>query len=146
MLQRPHHTIGAHEVHIWHLMADNLPGQEARLALFALLTPEEQDRMARFRHEQDRTLYLLSRGLMRSVLASYLGCRSRDVRFAANDFGKPILENAPVAHAPGSPKLHFNLTHSRGAAALAVSRGREVGIDIEQRERQIEFLALAERY
>ena len=147
MLHRPQHTIDAHEVHVWHLRADRLTDSAVRHALFAILATEEQDRMARFRHEQDRTLFLLSRGLMRSVLASYLGCRCREVRFAANDFGKPILhpEGPPAANALGLP-LYFNLTHSRGVAALAVSRGREVGIDVEQRERQLEFLALAERF
>ena len=147
MLHRPRHTLDVHEVHVWHLLADGLADSAVRHALFTLLSTEEQDRMARYRHDQDRTLFLLSRGLMRSVLASYLGCRCREVRFAANDFGKPILHpEGPAAHnAPCSP-LHFNLTHSRGAAALAVSRGREVGIDVEQRERRLEFLALAERF
>ncbi len=139
MLKRPHHTIGADEVHVWHLLADELTDRAALLTLYTLLTIDEQDRMARFRHERDRTLFLLSRGLMRSVLASYLGCRCREVRFAANAFGKPIL------HADHGP-LHFNLTHSRGATALAVSGGREVGIDVEQRGREVEFLALAERF
>jgi 4'-phosphopantetheinyl transferase len=42
--------------------------------------------------------------------------------------------------------LRFNLTHSRGAVALAVSGGREVGIDIEERRRVVEYLQLAERF
>lgn len=141
MLQRPQHTIGAHEIHVWHLLAEDLAGPALQHAIFNLLSIEEQDRMARFRHEQDRTLFMLSRGLMRSVLASYLGCKCREVRFAANNFGKPIL-----ASEFDPSGLSFNLTHSRGAAALAVTRDREVGIDIEQRERDVEFLALAERF
>jgi 4'-phosphopantetheinyl transferase len=148
MLHRPHHTLGAHEVHVWHLCADRLPDQQVGAGLHTLLSPEEQDRMACYRHDADRTLYLLSRGLMRSVLASYLGCACRDVRFTANDFGKPILhaDCCPFANARSSEKLHFNLTHSRGAVALAVSNGREVGIDIEKRGRSVEFLPLAERF
>ncbi|MBM3992713.1 MAG: 4'-phosphopantetheinyl transferase superfamily protein [Planctomycetes bacterium] len=138
MLQRPHHSIGASEVHVWHVLADELTNQESLMAIFAVLTPDEQDRMARLRYDSDRRLFLLSRGLIRSVLASYLGCRARDVRFASNNFGKPILD--------GASDVHFNLTHSRGAAAVAVSRGRQVGIDIEQREREVEFLALAQRF
>ncbi|MBI3823177.1 MAG: 4'-phosphopantetheinyl transferase superfamily protein [Planctomycetes bacterium] len=138
MLNRPHHTIGANDVHVWHLLADDVTDHGALLAIYALLTTDEQDRMARLKHEHDRNLFLLSRGLMRSVLASYLGCRPRDVQFAANNFGKPILQNAPA--------LQFNLTHSRGAAALAVGGSREVGVDIERRERQVEYLALAQRF
>jgi 4'-phosphopantetheinyl transferase len=95
-----------------------------------------------YRHERDRTLFLCARGLVRTVLASYLDCTCHDVRFAANDFGKPILVPGDSAGA----KLHFNLTHSRGAVALAVSGGREVGIDVEERHRPVEYLALAERF
>jgi 4'-phosphopantetheinyl transferase len=98
--------------------------------------------MSCLRRERDRTLFLLSRALMRTVLASYLQCSGHDVRFCSNDFGKPILH----AEVCGSAGLHFNLTHSRGAVALAVSRGREVGVDVEERGRQVEHLALAERF
>jgi 4'-phosphopantetheinyl transferase len=140
MLHRPRHTIGEHEIHVWHLFADELTDDATQNALRDLLNSAELDRMARLRSEADRTLYLLSRGLTRTVLASYLGCQGGDVRFAASDFGKPIL------HADHQPRVIFNLTHSGGAAALAVSSGREVGIDIEQRERDVDFLALAQRF
>jgi 4'-phosphopantetheinyl transferase len=141
MLHRPSHIIGADEVHVWHLLADGVDDAAALDAVFALLSRQERDRMACLRKARDRTLYMLSRGLMRSVLASYLGCQCHEIRFGANDYGKPIL------HAPDRlPSLHFNLTHSRGAAALAVSRGHEVGIDVEERTRPVDHLGLAERF
>jgi 4'-phosphopantetheinyl transferase len=105
-----------------------------------LLSAQELQRMNCYRHERDRTLFLWARGLVRTVLASYLDCACHEMRFAANDFGKPVLV------AEGRPTLHFNLTHSRGAIALAVSGGREVGIDVEERRRPVEHLALAERF
>lgn len=141
MLHRPTLTIGTHEVHVWHLLADRLTDAAALQAIYALLSPQEQDRMTGLRRARDRTLFLLSRGLMRTVLASYLDCKCHEVRFAANDYGKPIL------HDDGRhPSLQFNLTHSRGAAALAVCRENEVGIDVEERQRQVEYLALAQRF
>ena len=141
MLLRPQHTLGDHEVHVWHLLADRLTDPLAPPALLALLSDQERTRLHNLRHERDRSLFLLSRGLLRSVLASYLDCPCHAIGFAANDFGKPIL------HPNGaSVPLHFNLTHSRGAVALAVSRGREVGIDVEERYRPVEYLALAERF
>ena len=97
--------------------------------------------MTCLRKARDQTLFVLARGLMRTVLASYLGCQCHEVRFAANDYGKPIL-HADAGH----PSLQFNLTHSRGAAALAVSWHCEVGIDVEERHRQVEYLALAQRF
>ena len=104
-------------------------------------------RLARYRQESDRLLYLLSRGLMRTVLASYLDCECAAIGYTSSAHGKPLLNvEAPVADAPGAPRLHFNLTHSHGAIALAVSREREVGIDIESRYRPTEYLLLAERF
>ena len=97
--------------------------------------------MVRYGQERDRLMHLLSRAMMRTVLASYLGCASADLRFSANAHGKPIL------HAEdGPPRLHFNLTHKAGTVALAVSGDREVGIDIEERRRVVEYLQLAERF
>ena len=93
-----------------------------------------------FAHERDRTLFLLSRVVMRSVLASYVKCECNELQFDLTAFGKPILS------ASEPPSLRFNLTHSRGAVALAVSRDREVGVDIEERERRVDYLGLAERY
>jgi 4'-phosphopantetheinyl transferase len=141
MLHRPLHNVGAHEVHIWHLLADHVADERTLKAAEALLTMDEQVRMNCFHRGRDRVLYLLSRGLMRSVLASYLDCPGREVRFASDAHGKPILQAG--SHAK---RLHFNLTHSRGAIALAVSGGREVGIDVEERHREVDYLALAERF
>jgi 4'-phosphopantetheinyl transferase len=141
MLHRPSHTIGPHEVHVWHLLADHLTDAAALQAIYALLSPQEQERMTCLRRTRDQTLFVLARGLMRTVLASYLDCKCHEVRFAANAYGKPILY-ADARH----PPLQFNLTHSRGAAALAVSRDREVGIDVEERQRPVEYLALAQRF
>lgn len=141
MLHRPLHSVGAHEVHIWHLLADEVTSEAALKSAEALLTMDEQVRMNCLHRARDRLLYLLSRGLMRSVLASYLDCPGRDVRFASDAHGKPIMQ--PGSHAK---RLHFNLTHSRGAVALAVSGGREVGIDVEEHHRPVDYLALAERF
>jgi len=141
MLHRPLHTVGAQEVHVWHLLAERVTDAAAIQAIRDLLTTDEHVRMNCLRHEKDRLLFLLSRGLMRSVLASYLGCHGREVCFASDSHGKPILRKENHEQ-----RLHFNLTHSRGAVALAVSGGREVGIDVEERRRIVEYLELAERF
>lgn len=139
MLRKPTHAIGPDEVHVWHLLSERLTEPGLFPALSSLLSAQESQRVQSLRHERDRTLALLARGMMRTVLASYLDCHCHEVHFTANDFGKPTL--------PGhAPPLRFNLTHSRGAVALAVSRTREVGIDVEERGRPADYLGLAERF
>ncbi len=139
MLRRPHHTIDADEVHVWHVNVDCVDSAGLD-AMGALLSPQEIARMQQFGQERDRLLFLLSRGLMRSVLASYLRGDGAALQFGATAFGKPILD------ANGAAPLCFNLTHSRGAVALAVSREREVGVDIEERRRRVDYVGLAKRY
>jgi 4'-phosphopantetheinyl transferase len=141
MLHRPQHTMDVREVYVWHLLTDSLCASPSLGAVQALLAPEEQARLEKASKYTDRLLYVLSRGLMRTVLASYLGCQCNELRFTVNSFGKPILQSDN-----GVPPLHFNLTHSRGAIAMAVSRDREVGIDVEERERRVEYMALAQRF
>lgn len=141
MLHRPHLKLDADEVHVWHLLTDRLADGRTLEAVRELLSPEERSRLHCYRKSTDQSLYALSRGVMRTVLASYLDCTCQEMRFSVNPFGKPILQMEG-----GSAPLCFNLSHSHGAIALAVSRVREVGVDVEERHRRVEYLALAERF
>ncbi len=107
----------------------------------ALLSPEEAERYGRFGHERTRREFLLARGLTRTVLASYTGMAPSELRFQADAFGKPTL-CAPA----GNPPLHFNISHSHGVIVCAATLGRQVGIDVEDAGRRLEYLDLAERY
>src|SRR5262249_41616868 len=60
---------------------------------------------------------------LRMTLADCLCCQPAGLRFGYGSHGKPFLPDID---------LRFNLSHSGGWAALAVARGHEVGIDIEQ--------------
>ena len=62
-------------------------------------------------------------------------------------FGPAILEETYDVKAGSSlpADLRFNLSHAGTRALLAVSIGRDVGVDIE-RERPIDVLAVARRY
>lgn len=140
MLLKPHHHLEAGEVHVWRLLVEELRIPAMADAMRAILSPQERARMNCFGHERDRTLFLLSRGLMRSVLGSYLRCECEELLFNVTTFGKPILDVSPPV------PLQFNLTHSRGAVAMAVSRDRDVGVDVEERSRRVDYLGLADRY
>jgi 4'-phosphopantetheinyl transferase len=99
-----------------------------------LLAPEEQERAARFLSDEARALFVLGRSLLRTTLASYLGCAPQALRLdqrcarCGAQHGKPRLVKP-------TSDLAFNLSHAHGLIALAVCRGHEVGIDVEWRER-----------
>ena len=128
-------------VHVWHLFADRID-DPARLAPFeALLSPDERARQTRYARPRDRRQYLLARVLARTLLSHYLDVPPEALRFGATPYGKPVL-----LREGGGSDLHFNLTHSQGVIACAVSRSHEVGIDVEDAGRKLGFLDLAERY
>ncbi len=137
----PPHALGADEVHVWQLRAEEVAGSDLLHRFDQLLSDDERDRHDRYCHERTRREFLLARGLARTVLASYTGLPPGHLQFTADAFGKPELR-APV----GDTQLHFNLSHSHGVVVCAAALGRPVGIDVEDAGRRLECLDLAERY
>jgi 4'-phosphopantetheinyl transferase len=90
------------------------------------LNPEERARAARFSAPRLQDQYVAGRGGMRDILGQYLHRAPRSVPIHCNVFGKPQLANGSAG------ALHFNLSHTGGLAALAVSPTFDVGIDIEE--------------
>jgi len=88
------------------------------------LSNEETAGAARFAFERDRRTAVVSRGMRRAILASFLGASGRELRFEAGAHGKPMLL--------GGGSLRFNVAHSGDVVVLAVTSGREVGVDIEE--------------
>jgi len=94
--------------------------------LQGVLSAEEQARAERFYSPVDRARYAAGRGILRALLARYLGIPAGDLRFRTNAHGKPALESD---HGPAD--LRFNLSHSHGLALFAFALRREVGVDLE---------------
>lgn len=91
-------------------------------ALEGVLTLDERIHAAR-QLPENRHLAMLSRGMLRLILACYLGCEPGEVPLGVTAQGKPVLD-------PNTVGLHFNLTHTRDLALYAVS-SCVVGIDME---------------
>lgn len=101
-----------------------LEADAARLDyLYEILSPEERERALRFRFAAHRRQSIICRATLREALSTYLDLKPAAIRFAYNRYGKPCVRGSEV---------RFNLSHSASWAMLAVTRGREVGIDIER--------------
>lgn len=107
----------------------------------ALLDDDERERWRRFVFDDDRRQFLLAHAMLRTVLSRYADVPPSAWRFRKNEFGRP--EIAVPATAAG---LSFNLSHTRGLVACAVTLGRTVGIDVEDLGRPTPTAELAERY
>ncbi|HWZ46268.1 MAG TPA: 4'-phosphopantetheinyl transferase superfamily protein [Candidatus Saccharimonadales bacterium] len=112
------------EVHVWR---GRLEQPEAVLeSCRAILPDDELARAARFYFEKHRRHFMIAHGMLRQVLAPYLGMAPREIRFRTEKNGKPEL-----AENSRRPSLRFNLSHSGELALLAVTEGQIVGVDVE---------------
>jgi 4'-phosphopantetheinyl transferase len=103
-----------------------------------VLSRAERERADSFRRSADAECSVLSRGLLRKILAEALNRDPAQLEFVRNDQGKPFLKD--------SGGLEFNVSHSRDRLLIAVTHGRAVGVDIEYRRSGVHRSAIAERW
>jgi 4'-phosphopantetheinyl transferase len=96
-------------------------GPERLSKLARTLSADEHERAARFRFDRHRSGFIACRGMAREILGKALEIEPSGVEFTYNSFGKPAVSG-----------IEFNLSHSGRLAVVAVSRTREVGVDIER--------------
>ncbi|MBM3779931.1 MAG: 4'-phosphopantetheinyl transferase superfamily protein [Acidimicrobiia bacterium] len=131
---------GPARVDVW--FRPTLDISAARLdAARSLLSAEEQTRARRFRFAEDARDYVLAHALVRESLSASPAGRSVEPpawAFGVAPGGKPFAEPG------GTPS--FNLSHTRGLVACAVSEGAPVGVDVERADRLVDARAVAARY
>lgn len=113
--------IGPGEVHIWWSRLDRPPLDRSDLS--AALTPVEILDAQRQRQVFDRRRKTLSRGLLRMLVAGYLGERADSYRFERTELGKPYLAQPHT--------LRFSVSHSAFGLLMAFADNFPVGVDIE---------------
>ena len=107
---------------VWTVWLNAAP--DVNRAFRALLSPEETARADRFAFEHLKRSYEVSHGALRLLLAHYLNCAARELVFRSSKRGKPEL--------CGDCRATFNMSHSGGLAAYALTLDCEVGVDIEE--------------
>lgn len=129
----------ADDIAIWIARLDEADDDALTAQWRALLDGSERAREQRYRLSDDRRRHLLARALARTALSRHTGIAPQRLRFAQGRHGKPEL-------AGGDPGDHrFNLSHAAGVVALAVARGRALGIDTESLAARALSLGAAER-
>lgn len=113
------YTIDEGDVHVW--LADcDIPGDGP---MWSLLDEGELNKAKRFRKPDDSRRYVVSHGVLRLILSKYLNERPESIKYERGPYGKPGIS--------GGSWLRFNMSHSNGMAAYAITLKREVGIDLE---------------
>ena len=127
------------EVHVWRARLERPVSQVRELR--DTLTDDELDRANRFSFAIDRQRFIVARATLRSILSRYLTIAPGHLRFYYNPYGKPFLD--PVSH---SQLLNFNLSHSGSTAVYAITRNREIGVDVERVRPGFAYEEIAERF
>lgn len=102
--------------------------------LVSRLDPVELERFHRFRPEVKKQEFALGKALTRFALSRATGRTTVPWVFTVDRRGKPGL-------GPPHSSLHFNLSHTKGLLAVAVTSGHPVGIDVETIEPRSEDIA-----
>jgi 4'-phosphopantetheinyl transferase len=132
-----HIQSGAADILVACRPTDGTPDASVREAV-GLLSAAERSRFDRFSRDVDRLGYALAHALLRNTLARLIGSEPRALTFEADVYGKPRLS--------ATAEVSFSLSHTNGLVACAVARGRELGIDAEAIDRQIDVQGVANRY
>lgn len=126
-------------VHVWFI---DLRGPRLSIdGLKNVLSPQECFRAEKFKFQKDRMPYIIAHAALRRILAGYLEIDPLQLEFREGPYGKPELVSATR-----SEILNFNLSHSHEAALVAVTRGRQIGVDIEYIKREFGWQEVAERF
>ncbi|WP_020568326.1 4'-phosphopantetheinyl transferase family protein [Neolewinella persica] len=124
------------EIHLWRANLSLDPIQTSHH--YALLSPDEKQRAARFHYPEDRNHFINARGILRSLLGRYLDLPPTAISFTYSAYGKPDL----AAEAP----LSFNVSHAGGYGLLGFTSGPPLGVDLEKADESIEIERLASRF
>jgi|CXWL01.1.fsa_nt_gi 4'-phosphopantetheinyl transferase len=127
-------------IHVWGFSLDGSPSfvEQCR----SWLSEDERGRAGRFISQQDQRRFVLAHGGLRAVLGRYLGLGPDAVELDRSEAGKPFVRK----ERRGQSAITFNMSHAHGRALIAVSKGRQVGVDLERIRSDIKVAKLSARY
>lgn len=125
----PQLSLQRDDIHIWWIDL-----KRSAIDAPVILSADERARAERFKHPRDRARWTAARLALRQILAGYTGEHPSALRLTYGDHGKPALT--------GDLPLRFNLAHARERAAVVVVWDREVGIDLEPIDPELDVVRL----
>jgi 4'-phosphopantetheinyl transferase len=126
-------------VHVWRFSLDQPDSYVAEI--LSVLDSDERKRAESFYFLKHRKHFIVSHGILRTLLGQYLDIKPAELRFSYNLFGKPALELGS-----DKPAVRFNMSHSHGLALFAFALRREVGVDLERVQSDFASEEIAERF
>jgi 4'-phosphopantetheinyl transferase len=136
-------------IDLWLLDSSSVELGDVEKNYKSLLSAAETKRFAGYSLARSRKQLLLSRALLRHVLAFYVAIEDYDL--TSGSHGRPQLVAKSVGEnrqeeSLAPPEISFNISHSRERFVVAVSNAGVVGVDVEYSARQRRVDRLMTRY
>lgn len=130
--------LDANRVDIWRCYPNSIERGQIRNYV-AALSRSDLARYRKMRSAERRQHFLVGRSLIRHALSQYANVPASSWRFVSNEHGRPAVDWPRTCR-----NIHFNLSHTPGLIAMAVSLIPEIGIDVENVDRPVEISDIAE--
>lgn len=127
-------------IHLYYTSLEQIRNRALMDRYYRILSPAESESIKKITSGVKRCESLVTRALVRFVLAGCCKTGPEALRFYVNRYGKPSL-------LPGVTPLpfRFNLSHCPGLVGCAVTCDADVGLDMEDKNRCVN-LNLARRF
>ena len=102
------------------------------------LREDEKYRSEQFRRSEDRINFIVSRAVLKRLIASRIAVPVSEIIFKKNKFGKPQLKDYQ--------KLQFNLSHSGKVGVIGFTKNSRIGVDVELMKEDLEFESMAKHH
>ncbi len=99
------------------------------------LSEDELTRAGRFHFPLDKNNFILARGRLRELLGEHLTIPAAQINFTYNKHGKPEVSQA----------IQFNLSHTKQAFLIAITKEHAIGVDIENMDRKVDLDGVAKQ-
>ncbi len=133
--------LNSNQVHLWFAIPDEIEDRGLLSRYEKILSDDELGRKRRFRFERHRHRFLVAKALVRSVLSRYVDIEPGSWRFCCNKYGKP-----EISEAMNDSGIRFNLSHTAGLIVCGVVLKNDIGVDVENVQRQGKTDEIANRF
>lgn len=103
---------------------------------YDFLFDSEKERADQLKLKQVFAQFVITRGRLRRSLAQQLSCTPQELIIESGEKGKPYLKNFDY---------QFNVSHTQGAAIIALSPTIQLGVDIENLNREVDIVGVAKQ-
>lgn len=126
----------ANQAHVWQV---NFSKQSDNISFFLnLLSDNEKEKASKFRFKKDQNQFIISRGVLRVLSASYLNTNAKEIEFKYGEYGKPEFDF--------NCDLKFNISHSGDVGVLGFVLNFDIGVDVEKIKDDFDVLDIVSNY